>query len=68
MEGMIPLPTVDEKKKVVEDVKKDRRYNVDPSLLDIKLIKKMIEDLITRDYLERDEKNPKTFKYLARFR
>ncbi|KAL3834094.1 hypothetical protein ACJIZ3_008830 [Penstemon smallii] len=89
----IPLPSVDEKKKVVEDVEKDRRYNIDASLVrimksrkvlgyqqlvmecveqlsslfkpDIKLIKKRIEDLITRDYLERDGENPNLFKYLA---
>ncbi|KAL3819937.1 hypothetical protein ACJIZ3_005842 [Penstemon smallii] len=89
----IPLPSVDEKKKVVEDVEKDRRYNVDASLVrimksrkilgyqqllmecveqlsplfkpDVKLIKKRIEDLIARDYLERDEENPNMFKYLA---
>ncbi|KAL3827853.1 hypothetical protein ACJIZ3_016655 [Penstemon smallii] len=86
----IPLPSVDEKKKVVEDVEKDRRYNIDASLVrimksrkvlgyqqlvmecveqlsplfkpDIKLIKKRIEDLITRDYLERDGENPNLFK------
>lgn len=32
---------------------------------DIKNIKRRIEDLITRDYLERDPENPNTFKYLA---
>lgn len=32
---------------------------------DIKAIKKRIEDLITRDYLERDKENPNMFKYLA---
>lgn len=32
---------------------------------EIKLIKKRIEDLITRDYLERDRDNPNTFRYLA---
>ena len=36
--------------------------NVQP---DIKAIKKRIEDLITRDYLERDKENPNMFKYLA---
>lgn len=34
---------------------------------DIKAIKKRIEDLITRDYLERDKENPNMFKYLAWF-
>ncbi|OEL38156.1 Cullin-1 [Dichanthelium oligosanthes] len=82
----IPLPPVDEKKKVVEDVDKDRRYAIDASIVrimksrkvlghqqlvmecveqlgrmfkpDFKAIKKRIEDLITRDYLERDKDNP----------
>ncbi|CAK8544281.1 unnamed protein product [Lathyrus sativus] len=89
----IPLPPVDERKKVIEDVDKDRRYAIDASIVrimksrkvlghqqlvsecveqlgrmfkpDIKAIKKRIEDLITRDYLERDKDNPNTFKYLA---
>lgn len=37
-------------------------WNVQP---DIKAIKKRIEDLITRDYLERDKDNANTFRYLA---
>ncbi|CAH9101994.1 unnamed protein product [Cuscuta europaea] len=89
----IPLPPVDEKKKVIEDVDKDRRYAIDASIVrimksrkvlgyqqlvmecveqlgrmfkpDVKAIKKRIEDLITRDYLERDKENPNIFKYLA---
>ncbi|KAL0732259.1 hypothetical protein Bca4012_008468 [Brassica carinata] len=89
----VPLPPVDDRKKVVEDVDKDRRYAIDASLVrimksrkvlphqqlvsecveqlsrmfkpDIKMIKKRIEDLITRDYLERDTENPSTFKYVA---
>ncbi|KHG15267.1 Cullin-1 -like protein [Gossypium arboreum] len=89
----IPLPPVDEKKKVIEDVDKDRRYAIDASIVrimksrkvlghqqlvmecveqlgrmfkpDFKVIKKRIEDLITRDYLERDKDNPNTFRYLA---
>ncbi|KAL0800657.1 hypothetical protein Bca101_055832 [Brassica carinata] len=32
---------------------------------DIKLIKQRIEDLITREYLERDAENPQIFKYVA---
>ncbi|KAM5585593.1 hypothetical protein ABKV19_004801 [Rosa sericea] len=32
---------------------------------DITAIKKRIEDLVTREYLERDEENPTIFKYLA---
>ncbi|KAK4376319.1 hypothetical protein RND71_006996 [Anisodus tanguticus] len=89
----IPLPPVDERKKVVEDVDKDRRYAIDACIVrimksrkvlphqqlvlecveqlsrmfkpDFKAIKKRIEDLITRDYLERDKENPNLFKYLA---
>nr|GMD13041.1 cullin-1-like [Ipomoea batatas] len=89
----IPLPPVDERKKVVEDVDKDRRYAIDACIVrimksrkvlahqqlvlecveqlsrmfkpDFKAIKKRIEDLITRDYLERDKENPNMFRYLA---
>lgn len=89
----IPLPPIDEKKKVIEDVDKDRRYAIDASIVrimksrkvlghqqlvmecveqlgkmfkpDFKAIKKRIEDLITRDYLERDKDNPNVYKYLA---
>ncbi|CAI9785623.1 unnamed protein product [Fraxinus pennsylvanica] len=89
----IPLPPVDERKKIVEDVDKDRRYAIDASIVrimksrkvlghqqlvmecveqlsrmfkpDFKAIKKRIEDLITRDYLERDKENPNLFRYLA---
>lgn len=89
----VPLPPVDEKKKVVEDVDKDRRYAIDAAVVrtmksrkqlphqqlvlevvqqlsrmfkpDFKIIKKRIEDLITRDYLERDPNNPNMFRYLA---
>lgn len=128
--AQIPLPPVDEKKKVIEDVDKDRRYAIDASIVrimksrkvlghqqlvlecveqlgrmfkvhnalvsslifffvfvcesfvflnlttlalnemlilqpDFKAIKKRIEDLITRDYLERDKSNPNMFRYLA---
>ncbi|KAK7284680.1 hypothetical protein RJT34_19430 [Clitoria ternatea] len=89
----IPLPPVDERKKVIEDVDKDRRYAIDAAIVrimksrkvlghqplvsecvaqlsrmfkpDIKAIKKRIEDLISRDYLEREKDNPNTFRYLA---
>ncbi|KAG4946355.1 hypothetical protein JHK87_042362 [Glycine soja] len=89
----IPLPPVDEKKKVIEDVDKDRRYAIDASIVrimksrkvlsyqqlvmecveqlgrmfkpDVKAIKKRIEDLISRDYLERDKENANLFRYLA---
>ncbi|KAL0419996.1 UNVERIFIED_CONTAM: Cullin-1 [Sesamum radiatum] len=89
----IPLPPVDDRKKVVEDVDKDRRYAIDAAIVRImksrkvlghqqlvlecvellsrmfkpvlKAIKKRIEDLLTRDYLERDKENPNLFRYLA---
>ncbi|KAL2510568.1 Cullin-1 [Abeliophyllum distichum] len=89
----IPLPPVDERKKVVEDVDKDRRHAIDASIVrimksrkvlghqqlvmecveqlsrmfkpDFKAIKKRIEDLVTRDYLEREKENPNLFRYLA---
>nr|POE56936.1 cullin-1 [Quercus suber] len=89
----IPLPPVDEKKKVIEDVVLDRRYNIDASMVrimksrkvlghqqlvmecveqlgrmfkpDLKAIKKRIEDLITRDYLERDKDKPNLLRYVA---
>ncbi|KAF8038235.1 hypothetical protein BT93_B0937 [Corymbia citriodora subsp. variegata] len=89
----IPLPPVDEKKKVIEDVDKDRRYAIDASIVRImksrqvldhqqlvmecvkqldpmfkpnhKAIKKRIEALIARDYLERGKDNPNLLRYLA---
>ncbi|GJP55653.1 hypothetical protein CLOM_g14596 [Closterium sp. NIES-68] len=89
----VPLPPMDEKKKVIEDVDKDRRYAIDASIVrimksrkvlghqqlvlecveqlgrmfkpDFKVIKKRIEDLIAREYLERDKDNPNNFRYLA---
>jgi len=75
----VPLPPMDEKKKVAEDVDKDRKFAVDAAIVrvmksrrvmahnalvtdvtqqlstmfraDLKLIKKRIEDLISREYL-----------------
>jgi cullin 1 len=89
----VPMPPVDEKKKVLEDVDKDRRYAIDAAIVrtmksrkvlphqqlvlevvtqltkmfkpDFKIIKKRIEDLISREYLERDKDNPQVFKYIA---
>lgn len=90
----IPLPPIDgEKKKVLEDVDKDRRYAIDAAVVrtmkarktlkhqelmqeviqqlsqmfkpDIKMIKRRIEDLISREYLERDSENSNVFKYMA---
>jgi len=84
---------MDERKKVIEDVDKDRRYAIDAAIVrtmksrkvlqhqqlvlevvqqlsrmftpDFKLIKKRVEDLISREYLERDKDNPQLFRYLA---
>ncbi|KAF8392611.1 hypothetical protein HHK36_022958 [Tetracentron sinense] len=89
----VPLPHVEDKKKVIEDVDKDRRYTVDAALVrimktrkilghqelviecvqmlnkmfkpDIKVIKKRIEDLIQREFLERDKENSTTYRYVA---
>ncbi|GMI76049.1 cullin 1, AUXIN RESISTANT 6, INCURVATA 13 [Hibiscus trionum] len=89
----VPLPPVDDRKKVVEDVDKDRRYAIDATVVrvmksrkvlshqqlisetveqlsrmfkpDIKAIKKRIEELITREYMERDPDQPTMFRYLA---
>ncbi|DBA74791.1 TPA: Cullin-1 [Trebouxia sp. C0005] len=89
----VPLPPIDERKKVIEDLDKDRRYAVDAAIVrtmksrkvlqhqqltmevvqqlsrmfkaDFKLIKKRIEDLMGRDYLERDKDNPNLLRYLA---
>ncbi len=91
----IPPPSMgaEEKKKLVEDVEKDRKYAVDATIVrimkskrtilykdlitevvnevnkmftpDIKLIKLRIEDLIQREYMERDRENQETFHYVA---
>ncbi|KAL3632033.1 Cullin-1 [Castilleja foliolosa] len=89
----ISMPPVDERKKLVEDVEKERKYTIDASLVrimksrkvlgyqqlvsecieqlsrifkpDVNAIKKRIEDLIDREFLERDNDNPNMFKYLA---
>lgn len=89
----VPMPIVEDKKKVVEEVQKDRKYAIDAAIVrtmksrralehtqlvlevmqqvkkmfaaDQKTIKKRIEDLIDREYLERDSQNTKLYKYLA---
>ncbi|XP_024174245.1 cullin-1 [Rosa chinensis] len=90
----IPLPrVVEERKKVINHVCKDRRYAIDAAIVrimksrrvldhqqlvadcveqlkhifkpDIKAIKKRVEDLITRDYLERDKQDFNLLKYLV---
>ncbi|KAG2597627.1 cullin-1-like [Panicum virgatum] len=89
----VQLPPSDEKKKVIDDVNKDRRFAIDASLVrimksrkimthqnlvaecveqlsrmfkpDIKMIKRRIEDLITREYLERDVDAANSYRYLA---
>ncbi|XP_062208429.1 cullin-1-like [Phragmites australis] len=89
----VQLPPSDEKRKVIDDVNKDRRFAIDASLVrimksrktmthqnllaecveqlsrmfkpDIKMIKRRIEDLITREYLERDKDAVNSYRYLA---
>jgi cullin 1 len=89
----VPMPVVEDKKKVVEEVQKDRKYAIDAAIVrtmksrkalehtqlvlevmqqvkkmfaaDQKTIKKRVEDLIDREYLERDAQNSKLYKYLA---
>ncbi|KAJ1283771.1 hypothetical protein BS78_03G152000 [Paspalum vaginatum] len=89
----VPLPPSDEKKKIMDDVNKDRRFAIDAALVrimksrkimthqnlvaecveqlsrmfkpDIKMIKRRIEDLITREYLERDKVAVNSYRYLA---
>jgi cullin 1 len=89
----VPLPPTDEKKKVIDDVNKDRRFSIDACIVrimksrkvmshqqlvtecveqlsrmfkpDIKIIKRRIEDLISREYLERDLEKANTYRYLA---
>ncbi|GJN05257.1 hypothetical protein PR202_ga22871 [Eleusine coracana subsp. coracana] len=87
------LPPSDEKKKVIDDVNKDRRFAIDAALVrimksrkimthqnlvaecveqlsrrfkpDIKMMKRRIEDLVTRDYLECDPGAVNSYRYLA---
>lgn len=89
----VPVPPVDEKKKVIQDVDKDRKYAIEAAIVrimksrkqlghqqlvmevvqqlsrmfkpDLKVIKMRIEDLIQRDFLERDRDNQQLFRYLA---
>lgn len=89
----IQLPPVDDRRKVQEDVDKDRKYAIDAAIVrimksrkalahsalimevvqqlqrmfqpDIKVIKRCIEGLIEREYLERDATNSQTYKYVA---
>ncbi|CAO2203520.1 unnamed protein product [Urochloa humidicola] len=89
----VQLPPADEKKKVIDDVNKDRRFAIDAALVrimksrkimahqnlvaecveqlsrmfkpDIKMIKRRIEDLITREYLERDKDSANSYRYLV---
>ncbi|CAN6199330.1 unnamed protein product, partial [Urochloa humidicola] len=89
----VQVPPSEEKKKVIDDVNKDRRFAIDAALVrimksrkimthqnlvaecveqlsrmfkpDIKMIKRRIEDLITREYLERDKASANSYRYLA---
>lgn len=89
----IPLPPVDDRRKVHEEVDKDRKHAVDAAIVrimksrktlshsdlmgevitqlqrafhpDVKVIKKSIEGLIDREYIERDSSKTQTYKYIA---
>ncbi|KAM0936350.1 putative cullin protein, neddylation [Dioscorea sansibarensis] len=89
----VPLPPVDERKKILEGVTKDRRFTIDCAIVrimksrkvlhhqelvtecvkvlapffkpDFKVIKKQIEDLISKDYLDRDKEDSNTYRYVA---
>lgn len=89
----IPLPSSDDKKRVVEDVSKDRQGAMDAAIVrimkarrtmahsnlvvetnkqlmrlfrpDMKAIKKTIESLIEREFLERDPDQSSSYRYLA---
>ena len=89
----VPVPPVEDRKKVLADVDNDRRYAIDAAIVrtmksrkslahqklvlevvqqlskgfkpDFKIIKKRIEDLVTREFLERDKEDPSVFNYLA---
>ncbi|CAM6081663.1 unnamed protein product [Calypogeia fissa] len=87
------LPTVEEKKKVTQEVDKDRRYAIEASIIrimkslkvlpyqqllnncigqleakfkpDLKVMKRIVEDLISREFLERDTQDATIFRYVA---
>ena len=89
----VPVPPVEDRKKVLQDVDNDRRYAIDAAIVrtmksrkslahqklvlevvqqlskgfkpDFKIIKKRIEDLVAREFLERDKEDPSVFNYLA---
>ncbi|XP_043710557.1 cullin-1-like [Telopea speciosissima] len=89
----VPLPHVEEKKKVIEDVGRSRAYAIDAAVVrimkgrkvlnhqqlvgecleqlsgtfkpDVKLIKRRIEDLIVREFLDRHPENATLYRYLA---
>ncbi|EFN56087.1 hypothetical protein CHLNCDRAFT_22706 [Chlorella variabilis] len=89
----VPLPPVDDRKKVQEDVDKDRKHAIEAAIVrimksrkalkhqqllvevvqqlqrmftpDVKVIKRAIDSLIERDYLERDANDQQLYKYLA---
>ncbi|XLR55017.1 hypothetical protein HN51_023319 [Arachis hypogaea] len=89
----IPITQNEDKRKMVEDLDKDRQYTIDAAIVrimksrkvlgykqllsecvkmlsplfkpEIKTIKKRIEHLIAKDYLERDRDNQNIFKYVA---
>lgn len=89
----VPLPPADDRRKVTEDVGKDRKHSIEAAIVrimksrktlqhsnlimevvqqlqaqfnpDVKLIKRCIEGLIEREYVERDATNQQIYKYMA---
>lgn len=88
----IPMPLIEDRRKVREDVESDRKHVVQAAIVrimksrkifahqelvvevakqismfkaDIRQIKKEIEGLIEREFIERDETNNAILKYMA---
>jgi cullin 1 len=89
----VPLPPLDDRRKVTEEVDKDRKHAIEAAIVrimksrkalqhsnlimevvqqlqaqfnpDVKLIKRAIEGLIEREYVERDASNQQMYKYMA---
>jgi cullin 1 len=89
----VPLPPLDDRRKVTEDVDKDRKHAIEAAIVrimksrkvlqhsnlimevvqqlqaqfnpDVKLIKRAIEGLLEREYVERDASNQQMYKYIA---
>ena len=89
----VTLPPVDDRRKVQDDVGKDRKYAIEAAIVrtmkarktlthsilvmevvqqlsamfapDVKMLKRCIEGLIEREYLERDQSDQQTYHYVA---